>query len=178
MAKQKNKKYTVSIFSCSIQAFLDEYYLKQIYEANKIHKIIHHMGFNSMNKQCQMCYLHGRCREEILDTALGVWTGLCLFPVSSPLCLICGFQSFLPSAGGCSVWAQGVVQFKWMVLVHQVEGASLGEFTRLSPAELLTVQEAGIWTQLWKKIGHVWTLDCSIFTVTVFGMLDNQGGSW
>lgn len=57
------------------------------------------------------------------------------------------------------------MQFKRMVLVNQVEGAPMGQFTRLAPAQPLTIQETGIGTQLWKETGHVWTLD--LYTVTV-----------
>lgn len=38
-----------------------------------------------------------------------------------------------------------------MVLVHQVEGASVNEFARLATTQLLVVQEGRIWTQLWEK---------------------------
>lgn len=40
------------------------------------------------------------------------------------------------------------MQFKWMVLVNQVKGASVAEFSRLAPTQLLTIQETGIGTKL------------------------------
>ena len=58
------------------------------------------------------------------------------------------------------------MQFEWMALVNQVEGASTDEFTSLAPAQLLTVQGTGIWAQLWKKTGHVLTPDCSFYAFT------------
>lgn len=64
------------------------------------------------------------------------------------------------------------MQYKRVLLVDQEEGASVGESTRLAPAQLLTAQEAGIGTQLWKKIKYEWTLDCDFYR-----MLHNQGAS-
>lgn len=148
MTKQKNIKYTVrlQLINVIFVVTLQEW-------TNKIHKIIQQIDFNSITKQCQMCYLHRGGRKEILYTAFRCWTRLCLFffHVPSSFCLIVGFQPFLCSAGGCTIGAQRVVQFKWMVLVNQVESASMAEFPRLAPAQLLTIQETGIGTQLWRK---------------------------
>lgn len=38
-----------------------------------------------------------------------------------------------------------------MVLVHQVEGASVNESAGLATTQLLVVQEGRIWTKLWGK---------------------------
>lgn len=43
-----------------------------------------------------------------------------------------------------------------MVLVHQVEGASVNEFARLATTQLLVVQEGRVWTQLREKTGQAW----------------------
>lgn len=42
-----------------------------------------------------------------------------------------------------------------MAFIDQVEGASVGEFTRLAPAQLLAVKETGIGTQLRKTTGQM-----------------------
>lgn len=50
----------------------------------------------------------------------------------------------------------------------------MGESTRLAPAQLLTIQETGIGTQLWKKImDGQWTV-AFIHIQRVYRMLDNQ----
>lgn len=79
-----------------------------------------------MNHRRTFVYLRGRGRKKVLDSPLGSWTPLRLFV--SPFCLICSFWSFNQSDGSCSIRIQVVAQFKWMVLVDKVEGASISEF--------------------------------------------------
>lgn len=67
------------------------------------------------------------------------------------------------------------MQFKRMVLVDKVERASMSEFTRLASTQLLTVQESGIGTKLWKKMGHVWTQAHSIYMVTDKAYINRVG---
>lgn len=118
--------------------------------------------------RCQMCYLHGRGRKKILYAAFRCRTWLRLFPFPPSFCLICCFQTFLCRVGACSIGAQRIVQFKWMGLVNQVKGASMGEFTRLAPTQLLTIQETGIGTKLWRNIWYMWTLYFGIHTVNLW----------
>lgn len=67
------------------------------------------------------------------------------------------FKLCLCAASSWFVCTRGVVQFEGMVLVHQIKGASVDEFTRLATSQLLLVQEGRVWTQLREEMGHVCT---------------------
>lgn len=64
------------------------------------------------------------------------------------------FKLCLCVAASWSVCTEGIVQFEGMVLVHQVKGASMDQFTRLATSQLLVVQEGRVWTQLSEEMGE------------------------
>lgn len=58
-----------------------------------------------------------------------------------------------------------------MVLVHQIKGASVVEFTRLAASQLLVVQEGRVWTQLGEEMEQM----CIMWECIVRG---NQSDLW
>lgn len=93
-------------------------------------------------------YFSGRGGKEIPDAAFGRRTRFSLLPVSPSFSLFCGFQAPICHAASRSVGAQREVQSERVALVDQVQDASMGQFTRLTPAQFLTVQETGIGSEL------------------------------